>query len=209
MAAAIGVTGVDRLCSLNPGRQDATPGEARKDHAMHVKKAITIRRTPEEVYRFWRDFQNLPRFMQHLESVQVVGERRSHWKVQAPAGKTVEWGAEIVEDRPNELIAWRSLDGADVDNAGQVRFRPAPGGRGTEIGVELRYDPPGGRLGKTVARLFGKEPDQAVYGDLRRLKQVLETGEVVRSDASLESTGLPQRPGRPPGGARQRAAAAR
>src|SRR5207237_3055072 len=123
-----------------------------------------------EVYDFWRNFGNLPRFMDHLESVQVTGDRRSHWKAKAPAGTTVEWDAETTENRPNELIAWRSVEGADVTNAGVVRFVAAPGGRGTEIHVDLRYEPPAGKLGKLVAKLFGEEPSQQVEGDLRRFK---------------------------------------
>ncbi|WP_406696340.1 SRPBCC family protein [Singulisphaera sp. Ch08] len=103
-----------------------------------VTGSITINRPAEELYRFWRNFENLPRIMTHLESVQVTGDRRSHWKAKAPVGSTVEWDAEITEDRPNELIAWRSLEGADVENSGAVRFVPAPGGRGTEVHVEMR-----------------------------------------------------------------------
>src|SRR3954449_12524899 len=148
---------------------------------MHVRKAITINRPPEEVYRYWHDFENLPRFMSHLEAVQVTGARRSHWRGGAaagptggrgaglppggpapPAGQTVEWDAEMTEDRPNELVAWRSLDGADIPNSGAVQFRPAPRGRGTEINVELQFDAPGGKLGRTVAKLFGKDPGQQV-----------------------------------------------
>jgi len=166
---------------------------------MQVKKSITINRAPDEVYRFWRDFEHLPRFMQHLTEVRVVDERRSHWKALAPAGKTVEWDAELTEDRPNELIGWRSVEGAEVENSGQVQFRAAPGGRGTEVVVELAFNPPAGSVGRMVAKLFGKGPEQAVSGDLRRLKQVLETGEVVRSDASLETTNITkQRPAQPP-----------
>ncbi len=181
-----------------------------KGHAMHVKKVITVRRSPEEVYRYWRDFGNLPRFMNNLESVRVLDQRRSRWKAQAPAGKTVEWDAEIVEDRPNELIAWRSIEGADIENSGEVRFRAAPREQGTEIEVKLSYEAPAGKVGRVVAKLFGKEPAQQVRGDLRRFKQVLETGEVVRSDASLESTHLAkQRPAQPPEAARQVATAPR
>ena len=161
---------------------------------MHVKKAITVNRPPEEVYRFWHDFRNLPRFMKHLEDVRVTGNRRSHWKAKAPAGTTVEWDAEVVDDRPNELIAWRSLEGADVDNWGSVRFAPAPGGRGTEVRVELDYAPPGGALGATVAKLFGEEPEQQMQDDLRRFKQVLETGEVVYSEATVHGRPHPARP---------------
>ncbi len=162
--------------------------------AGHVVRSTTIRQPVAEVYAFWRDFQNLPRFMAHLESVETTGDRRSHWVARAPAGRTVEWDAETLEDRPNELIAWRSLDGASVPNSGQVRFRSAPGGRGTEIVVELRYDPPAGKLGMLVAKLFGEEPGQQVESDLRRLKQVLETGEVLHSDASIHRGMHPAQP---------------
>lgn len=161
---------------------------------MDVKKAVTVNRPAAELYQYWHDFENLPRFMQHLVSVQVDGEKRSHWTAQAPAGATVEWDAEIVADRPDELIAWRSLAGAAVDNAGEVRFAPAPGGRGTEVRVELQYDPPGGALGATVAKLFGEEPAQQVADDLRHFKQVLETGEITQSEASAKGGGPAQAP---------------
>jgi uncharacterized membrane protein len=115
---------------------------------MHVRKAITVNRPPEEVYRYWHDFENLPRFMSHLEAVQVTGARRSHWRATAPADQAVEWDAEMIEDRPNELIAWRSLDGADVPNSGAVQFRPAPRERGTEINVELQFDAPASSAGR-------------------------------------------------------------
>ena len=166
-----------------------------KKQGTRVRKSITVNRSADEVYDFWRNFENLPRFMQHLESVQMTSDRRSHWKAKAPAGSTVEWDAELTEDRPNELIAWRSVEGADVPNAGVVRFVPAAGGRGTEIHVDLRYDPPAGKLGALFAKLFGEEPSQQVDGDLRRFKQVLEIGEVLYSDASIASG---MRPAHPP-----------
>ena len=165
--------------------------------SQRLTKAITIRRSPEEVYRFWRDFRNFPSFMSHVEAVAVLDERRSHWTAPGPAGRLVEWDAEIVEDRPNERIRWRSLEGATVPNSGTVRFTPAPGGRGTEIHLEMEYEPPVAELGSLVARLFGQEPRQQVQADLRRLKQVLETGEVIRSSATLEGTSLMQRPAQP------------
>ena len=161
---------------------------------IHVREAIRLEVPLEFAYGFWRRLENLPRFMEHLQAVRVIDDRRSHWRARAPAGTTVEWDAEIIEDRPNELIVWRSLDGADVPNTGSVRFTPAPGGRGTEVRVELRYDPPGGALGALVAKLFGEEPGQQVGGDLRRLKQVMETGEVVHSDASIHRGMHPARP---------------
>jgi len=162
-----------------------------------VRKAITISRPGEELYRFWHDFTNLPRFMSHLESVEVTGPDRLHWRAKAPAGMTVEWDAEIVEDRPNALIAWRSLEGADVYNTGSVRFVPAPGGRGTEVRVVLHYVPPGGRIGAWFATLFGEAPEQQIHDDLRHFKQVMETGEVVLSDASFDGAHLFQRPAQP------------
>ena len=169
---------------------------------MQAKTAITINRPAEDVYRFWRDLANLPSFMNHLASVEVTGNGRSHWTANAPAGRTVDWDAEIVEDKPNQRLAWRSLDGSQVSNSGWVSFTPAPGdGGGTEVRVELSYDPPGGALGKVVAKLFGEEPQQQVTDDLRRLKQVLETGQVVVSEGSPEGTRLlrlaKQRPAQP------------
>ena len=143
-----------------------------------VEKSVTINKSPEELYRFWRNFENLPRFMNHLESVHVTGNNRSHWVAKAPAGRTVEWDAEIYNEKENELIAWRSLEGADVDSAGSVHFQAAPSGRGTEVRVVLKYDPPGGIVGATIAKLFGEEPSQQIEDDLRRFKQVMETGEI-------------------------------
>lgn len=153
-----------------------------------VEKSVTINRSPEELYRFWRNFENLPRFMNHLESVKVTGEGRSHWVAHAPAGKTVEWDAEINNEKENELIAWRSLEGADVDNAGSVRFEPAADGRGTTVRVTLKYDPPAGRLGSLVARLFGEEPSQQIEEDLERFKQVMETGESTGQPTGLSAS---------------------
>jgi uncharacterized membrane protein len=203
-AAVLGVTLLDVLTGRSLAR-DAEHGEVgHSEHAasgrgrVHVKEQITIGRPPEELYRFWRDFQNLPVFMEHLQSVRVIDDRRSRWTARAPAGSSVEWEAEITEDRPNERISWRSTAEADVPNWGTVHFAPAPGGRGTEIHVELRYDPPGGKLGALVARLFGEEPGQQVKDDLRRLKQVMETGEVVYSDASLHRGTHPAQPSAAP-----------
>ncbi|MDP9367929.1 MAG: SRPBCC family protein [Chloroflexota bacterium] len=198
-AAVVGVTALDVFCAtrLRSGR-GAAEETAPQDDTRGVEKAITVNRPPEEVYALWRDFENLPRFMLHLESVEVMGDGRSHWKAKAPAGRTVEWDAEIVDDRPNELIAWRSLEGSGVQNSGSVRFNPAPGGRGTEVRVKLQYDPPAGAVGVTVAKLFGEEPNQQLREDVFRFKQVLETGEVVRSEGSLDGARLRQRPAQPP-----------
>ena len=167
---------------------------------LHVIKSVTINRPRQEVYEFWRDLEHLPTFMIHLEAVTSSGPRRSHWVARAPTG-SVEWDAETIEDRPGEIIAWRSLEGSDVPNGGSVRFTDAPADRGTEVHVDLHYDPPAGRAGAMVATLFGEEPLQQLRDDLRRLKQVMETGEVVRSDGSLEGAGqdtAKQRPAQAP-----------
>jgi uncharacterized membrane protein len=197
-AAVIGIMALD----LRGGQQlRHSPGAAQRslprDRTIRVQKSITVNRSPEELYRFWQHFENLPRFMNHLQSVQVAGEKRSHWKAKAPAGMTVEWDAEIIADRPNELIAWRSLEGADVDNAGSVHFKPAPGGRGTEVRVEMQYIPPGGVIGATIAKLFGEAPEQQVQEDLRRFKQLMEAGEVVQSEATARGRGPAQPPATP------------
>lgn len=165
---------------------------------IEVKQSITIDRSPEELYSFWRDFENLPRIMDHLESVQVTGDRQSHWKAKAPAGMRVEWDAEILEDEPNSRISWRSLENADVQNSGTVRFTPAPGARGTEVHVDLQYKPPGGAIGATIAKLFGEEPEQQISEDLRRFKQLIEAGDITLSDATIHGNNLRQHPAQPP-----------
>jgi uncharacterized membrane protein len=189
-AAVAGVTALDVLCS----RQLSRHTSAGADRWSLVVKATTVNRSPEECYRFWRDFENLPRFMHHLESVQVTGEKRSHWKAKAPAGITIEWDAEIVDDQPNNVISWRSLENADVDNSGSVHFEPAVGNRGTVIRVSLQYAPPGGAIGSQVAKFFRKEPGQQIEDDLRLFKQILETGEIVKSDASIHRGMHPAQP---------------
>jgi len=146
---------------------------------IRVSKSVTIKRPREAVYGFWQQLENLPRFMYHLQEVRATGKGRSHWVARAPAGQQVEWDAEIVENRPGELIAWRALPGGDIQHEGSVRFRPAPADRGTEVEVALQYDAPGGKAGALIASLFGEEPAQQIRDDLRRFKQVMETGEVV------------------------------
>jgi uncharacterized membrane protein len=191
----LAVTAVDVMTARQLSRQPKTVTRQRMEQGIvRTHRSITVRRPVEEVYAFWRNFENLPRFMRHLESVQMVDERRSHWKALAPLGQTVEWDAETIEDRPDELIAWRSLPGADVYNAGTVRFQPAPGGRGTEVRVTLEYDPPFGKLGSKVAMLFREEPGQQVQDDLRHFKQVMETGEIVLSDATKQRGPHPAQP---------------
>lgn len=184
-AAVAGVTVLDAIATARTSRSSDPTTDA---GSIRVRGAITVNRRPEEVYRCWRRLENLPKFMYHLRSVRESGNGRSHWVAEAPAGTTVEWDAEMVEDVPGEVMVWRSLEGADVPNSGSVRFKPAPGGRGTEVAVELEYRPPGGSMGAAAARLFGEEPLQQIKDDLRRFKQVVETGEVVRSDGSPDGT---------------------
>lgn len=188
VAAVVAVAGVAVLDVVASARnsRSADPGTA--DGAIRARASITVNRPPDEVYRSWHRLEELPRFMYHLESVQKTGDGRSHWIAKGPGGATVEWDAEVVKDIPNELIGWQSVDPADVPNAGSVRLAPAPGGRGTEVTVELEYRPPGRAVGAAVARLFGEEPAQQLRDDLRRFKQVMETGEVVRSEGTPDGT---------------------
>jgi len=198
LAAALSALGGVTAADLRSARKTSQArGDEDSAGLQRLTKAITIRRQPHEVYQFWRDFRKFPSFMSHVDSVAVMDDRHSHWTVRGPAGRSVEWDAEITEDRPDQWIAWRSLPGARVNNFGRVDFSPAPGDRGTGVRVEMHYAPPGGELGSAVARLFGQEPRQQVQADLRKLKQVLETGEVVRSAATLDGTDLFQAPGQP------------
>jgi len=146
---------------------------------IRVDRSVTINRSPEDLYHFWRDLENLPRFMKHLEGVRRIDDTRSHWIAKAPAGRTVEWDAEIIHEKENELIGWRSLPNSNVEMGGSVRFTPAPGGRGTVVSVSLQYNPPGGLVGAAIAKLFGEEPEQQVTEELRRFKQLMEAGEVA------------------------------
>jgi uncharacterized membrane protein len=145
---------------------------------VRIVRAVTIQRSPEELYNHWHDFRNLPRIMYHLLAVQTNG-KRSHWVARAPAGMKAEWDAEIVTDEPNRLIAWRSLTGSPIATAGSVHFTTLSHDRGTEVRVTLKYDPPGGVLGSWLAWAFGEEPGQQIREDLRRFKQWMETGEVA------------------------------
>ena len=142
-----------------------------------VERAITIGLPPQTVYSFWRQLENLPRFMHHLESVVQTDSTHSRWTVRTPRDKLIHWDAEIIEDRPNELISWRSLPGADVENAGSVWFKPAPGERGTVVKVALKYAPPAGTLGLVISKLWGRDAATQIEEDLFRLKSLLEAGE--------------------------------
>ena len=139
---------------------------------------VCINRPRSELYAFWRDFRNLPQFMENVRSVTVDDSLRSHWVIAAPAEREVEWDSELTDDIPDERIAWTSLQGADVRNSGAVQFRDAPNGRGTFVTVTIAYDPPAGGIGRLVAKMFHREPKIQARQDLRRFKQLMETGEI-------------------------------
>lgn len=143
-------------------------------HGIRIDQTITINRPPEDLYRFWRNFENLPRVMHHLKSVKILDGKRSHWVARAPLGMSMEWDAEIHTQRANELISWRSLAGAEVDTAGSVHFIRMPDSRGTEVRLELKYNPPGEKLGAALARLFGSAPERQIREDLERFKRQME-----------------------------------
>jgi len=167
---------------LRNGRaRDDTRASLSGAGGIHVHESIRLEKPLGEVYRFWRRFENLPQFMSHLEQVSDLGKGRSRWVACGPAGTTVQWDAEISNEIPNETIAWRSLPGSDVVTAGSVTFKPARASRSTQLTVHLQYDPPAGRAGAWVAALFGREPTQTIREDLRRVKQLMETGEIARA----------------------------
>jgi uncharacterized membrane protein len=185
IAGALIGRAVSGRCPVNEvlGRNTALDDEpsspvtsVRRGEGVRVEERIVLNRARGEIYRFWRNLENLPRFMDHLETVTQLDDRRSHWVAKGPGGTRVEWDAEVHHEIPNELIAWRSLEGSEVANAGSVHFHPTETGD-TEVRVVLRYDPPAGKLGAAVARLFGEDPARQVAEDLRRFKQVVEAGE--------------------------------
>ncbi len=190
-----GATGhcpVYRVMGVSTGSADAVLGGHRPDvssraatvnarRAVKVERAVTIEADRSTLYAFWRDFTNLPRFMEHLVSVRVDSPTRSHWVAKGPADSTVEWDAELVNEAPDTLIAWKSAPGAEAPNAGSVHFADAPGGRGTVVKVVMDVEPPAGPLGFVIAKLFGEDPDRQVREDLRKFKQLMETGEITTS----------------------------
>ena len=171
---ALGFSTADQA---NDDRQVSVP----YGRGFRVEKSVTVNASPEDLYRFWQNFENLPRFMSHLESVKVFDDKRSHWVAKGPAGTDAEWDAEIINEIPNELIGWRSVEGSKVRNAGSVHFVRAAGNRGTEVKVVLRYDPPAGIVGAAFARIFGEDPAHQVQEDLQAFKQLIESGEIARA----------------------------
>lgn len=152
------------------------------EQGIHVVRAVTIDRPASQLYRLWRNFENLPQFMHHLEKVEVMNGNRSHWIAKAPAGMKVEWDAEVINEVENEVIGWRSLPDSMIANAGSVQFKELPNGRGTEVKVTLEYVPPAGKVGQVIAKLFGKAPEQEIAADLGRFKSLMETGEVPTTE---------------------------
>lgn len=165
----------------------AVPG----NRGVKVVRSCTVRKPAAELYRFWRSLENLTSVIKHPVAITALSDTESHWKASAPGNAFVEWDAVIINDHPNELIAWRSKDGADIPNAGSVRFEAAPGDEGTEVTVQLEYDPPGGKLAALVAKLTGEEPKQQVGEALRRFKALMEAGEIPSIEG--QSAGGPQR----------------
>ena len=187
MTSLLGVTAIDYYCADKLSSKTPATGTT-PEGRIRIAQSIIVGRRPEEVYGFWRSFENLPRFMNHLESVKETSNGQTHWKTRAPGGSSVEWDAEITADEPNRRISWRSLPGSTVENSGTVWFERATGDRGTLIRVEMEYRPPFGKIGSVAASLFRENPKQQMYDDLRAMKQVLEVGEKARSDASIFPT---------------------
>lgn len=194
-AAVLGVTALDVICaqqmSSNGGQNNAS-----NDSTVRITQSVTVSRSAEDLYAFWRDFANLPQIMRHLEDVQITGDRTSHWTTRVPGGKTIEWDAKIIEDQPNRRIAWETLEGStELEHSGSVTFGRATGDRGTVVRVDLIYAPPGGQLTAKVAKLLRAVPAHFIGDELRAFKSLMETGEVVQSDASIHRG---MHAGRPP-----------
>jgi uncharacterized membrane protein len=198
VAATLAIAGITAIDLYAAWREHV---EHRKEKQVELTATTTVGKQPQEVYAYWRQLERLPEFMAHVEDVTALDADRSHWQVSAPFGQSVEWDAEIVDDVPGERLSWRSVEGADVRNEGSVRFVPAPRDQGTEIYVTLSYDVPGGKLAEALARWAGEDPHQQLDDDLRRFKQVMETGEVVRSEGApwgkRARKEFPQRPAQP------------
>jgi len=185
--------GLSGFCPVNAaiGRNTASSDTRQAlsgPRGVRVETSSTIYRPAHEIYAYWREFDNLPRFMEHLEKVEDLGGGRSRWTAMGPLGVPVSWEAEIINDIPGELISWRTVGDSDVVSAGSVRFKAAGGDHGTEVRVNLQYDPPAGKVGATVAWLLGDDPQTQIEEDLRRFKQLLETGEISTGDRYRSSS---------------------
>lgn len=180
VGAMLGLRGATGHCQVYDAVGISTANEAEaKPTRIHVQKSVTINKSAAELYSFWRNFENLPLFMNHLESVKTTGEKTSHWKAKAPLGTTVEWDAELTSEVENERIGWKSAELSEIPNSGTVEFRPTTN-RGTEVRVTLTYEPPAGKIGSLIAKLFGEEPSQQISEDLRRFKSLMETGLIMK-----------------------------
>lgn len=194
VAAALGggllYRGATGSCPAYSALDIDTADDAQHKHGIHIEQAFLINRSPEDLFAFWRDFKNLPRIMTHLERVDVIDDRRSHWVARFPnfGGKQLEWDAEITSEEPNAMIGWRSLESADVQNSGAVRFAPAMGDRGTEVHVFMDYIPPAGTLGNWIAKLFGENPSRVIREDLRNFKRIMEMGEILTTNGQPKGT---------------------
>ena len=175
-AAVAGITAIDMLCAYRLARGGRPDGQSLpRDRSIRIEQQITVGRPREECYRTWRSFESLPRFMTHLRRVEITDAKRSHWVASGPAGTEVEWDAEIVNDVPNERIAWRSVGDADVDSAGTVEFDEAAASGVTVVRVKMNYRPPAGIVGDAVAKLLGEDPENQIADDLRRFKWIVES----------------------------------
>jgi uncharacterized membrane protein len=168
---AYGALGVDRA-------KGDTQASLRASKSVRVEQSVTIERSPADLFSFWRNFENLPRFMENVEKVEIIDQDRSRWHVKGPLGTTVQWEATIHNEIPNELIAWRSLEDSDVANAGSVHFDQVPGGRGTTVRVVLEYYPFAGMVGDAISKMLGTNPETQIVEDLRRFKRLIEAGEI-------------------------------
>jgi uncharacterized membrane protein len=172
-----------RALSIDNARKGTAEPSDYYDEGIHVVVSYMINKPPQELFQFWRNFENLPRFMHHLKAVICKGRTLSHWVARGPAGIDVEWDAQIINEEPNRLISWRTVGEADVDSAGTVLFVPASD-RGTRVHVNLDYIPPAGRVGQAIAKVFGDDPAQLIRDDLRRFKQLMETGQIPATATS-------------------------
>ena len=167
------------LGALNHRGPDETRFSVRHNEGIKVEKSITIHKSPEELFAFWRNLENLPKFMRHIESIQNRGFNTSHWVTNAAGGVKLEWDAEVHNEIPNELIAWRSLQGSDLNHAGSVHFIPDPDKQATRVNVVMSYEPPAGALGEAVGKLLGKNPGAQIESDLNRFRELMEFGEIL------------------------------
>jgi uncharacterized membrane protein len=164
----------------------ASPAPRHEPLPSHIETSVSVLRPPQELYSFWRNFENLPRFMRHLESVRNTGDGRSHWIARTPVGSRVEWDAEVIEEREGQLLSWQSVPGSQIHNAGSVLFEPMPADRGTMVRVSFDLVPPGGAAGRLAAKALGPITRQQVHEDLRRFKNLMEAGEIPTTEGQPE-----------------------